>query len=124
MVSIWIVLFLFVESAWADVYTQDVSVSFRSTSILMETGSTLPLAVRDGPVTTMSDPFPISQCGIVSLYPDDGETDEDGGNIDTNVKDPKEVNDSPMEDLSLVEILIFAGLFTLGAYRRRRRISA
>ena len=119
VVYIWIVLFVFVENTWANVYTQDASVLFRSTSTMMETGSTLPLTIRDGAITTTGSQSPARPYGIISLYSDEGETDEDGGNIDTNVKDPKEVNDSPIGDLSIIELLIGAGLFAIYLYVRK-----
>jgi len=117
----WIVLFVFVENTRADVYTQDASVLFRSTSTMMETGSALPLTIRDGAITTTGSQSPVKPYGIISLYSEEGETDEDGGNIDPNVEDPKEVNDSPMGDLSIIELLIGACLFAFYLYVRKCR---
>ena len=119
VVYIWIVLFVFVENTWADVYTQDAPLLFRSTSTMLETGSTLPLTIRDGTITTTGSRSPARPYGIISLYSDEGETDEDGGNIDPNVEDPKEVNDSPIGDLSIIELLIWAMLFALYLYVRK-----
>jgi len=80
---------------------------------MMETGSTLPLTIRDVAITTTDGQSPAKPYGIISLYSDEGETDEDGGNIDTTVEDPKEVNDSPIGNLSFIELLIEACLFAL-----------
>ena len=108
-----LVAMLSVLSLSAQNMAQQPSSDFRSTSVMMGTGSTLPQAAQTGTVTTYDVPS-----GPRNGHIRRGASGEDGG--DTPPADPHGPNEDPIGDAAWPLALCMMAYVCVRAFRRKR----